>query len=150
MADIELVIKIPEEKYLYAKSIIEKDNEKNPVIIAIGNGIPISKEQCKTGIYLVEEYYNNGWDYEDEDHYTRPICAFPTEEEATQFIAEIKPPIVENSDEQYIEVREGDDLFKYSRDFGDQCIRYFILKVWHDTYETLAYSISLVPFGKAR
>jgi len=43
MADVELVIKIPEDKYLYAKSLVDKKQEKNPVILAIGKGIPLPK-----------------------------------------------------------------------------------------------------------
>lgn len=43
MADIELVIKIPEEKYLYAKNLVNGGKETNPVVLAVGNGIPLPK-----------------------------------------------------------------------------------------------------------
>lgn len=43
MADIEVVVKIPEEKYLYAKSLVNGGKENNPVVLAIGNGTPLPK-----------------------------------------------------------------------------------------------------------
>jgi hypothetical protein len=43
MADIGLVIRIPEEKYLYAKSLVNGGKETNPVVLAIGNGTPLQR-----------------------------------------------------------------------------------------------------------
>lgn len=40
---MQIVIDIPEEKYLYAKAMIDGGKEKNPVVIAIGNGTPLPK-----------------------------------------------------------------------------------------------------------
>ena len=40
---MQVVIDIPEEKYLDAKHLVEKGKEDNPVVIAIGNGTPLPK-----------------------------------------------------------------------------------------------------------
>lgn len=38
---MKLIIDIPKEKYLYAKNLVNSGKENNPVVLAIGNGIPI-------------------------------------------------------------------------------------------------------------
>ena len=55
MADIELVIKIPEEKYLYAKNLIKGGKENNPIVLAIGNGTPLPKGHGR--LIDVSEYF---------------------------------------------------------------------------------------------
>lgn len=44
--NIKLVIEIPKEKYLYAKNIVNNGKETNPVVLAIGNGIPLQKDDA--------------------------------------------------------------------------------------------------------
>lgn len=38
---MKLIIDIPKEKYLYAKNLVNSGKENNPVVLAIGSGIPI-------------------------------------------------------------------------------------------------------------
>ena len=105
-------------------------------------------------IYLVSEYYNNGEYYEDEYEYTNNIRAFATKEEAEEFIKGMDNPIAEYpKKESYFEVFEGDELFKYCSAYGEQFLRYFLHKVRERyngklVYETSAYYIKEVPFGK--
>ena len=40
---MKLIINIPEEKYLYAKNLVNSGKENNPVVLAIGNGTPLPK-----------------------------------------------------------------------------------------------------------
>lgn len=40
---MKLIIDIPEEKYLFAKQLADGGKEKDPLILALGNGIPIPK-----------------------------------------------------------------------------------------------------------
>lgn len=49
MANIDLVIKIPEEKYLYAKNLVDGGKEANPVVLAIGKGTPLPKGYGRLG-----------------------------------------------------------------------------------------------------
>lgn len=64
MADIEIVIKIPEEKYLYAKNLVNGGNETNPVVLAVGNGIALPKghgdlidrKELKKEVYTTTEW----------------------------------------------------------------------------------------------
>lgn len=104
-----------------------------------------------TYIYLVVEYFNNGEICEEQDDYTNIIRAFPTVEEADQFIKELDIPVADYpKDEMYFEVFVGDEMFKYAV-YGDQFRRYFLHEVeGYRVYETLAYFIRRVPFGKER
>jgi len=40
---MKLIIDIPEEKYLFAKQLADGGKENNPLVLAIGNGVPIPK-----------------------------------------------------------------------------------------------------------
>lgn len=40
---MKLIIDIPEEKYLFAKQLADGGKEKDPLILALGNGVPIPK-----------------------------------------------------------------------------------------------------------
>jgi hypothetical protein len=40
---MKLIINIPEEKYLFAKQLADGGKENNPLVLAIGNGVPIPK-----------------------------------------------------------------------------------------------------------
>jgi hypothetical protein len=40
---MKLIIDIPEEKYLFAKQLADGGKEDNPLVLAIGNGVPIPK-----------------------------------------------------------------------------------------------------------
>lgn len=105
-------------------------------------------------IYLVAEYFNNGEYYEDECDGTNNLRAFATKEEAEQFIKELDNPTAElPEDEKYFEVFEGDEMFRHCSVYGHQFRRYFLHEVregrnGYKVYETLAYLIREIPFGK--
>jgi hypothetical protein len=40
---MKLIIDIPEEKYLFAKQLADGGKEDNPIVLAVGNGVPIPK-----------------------------------------------------------------------------------------------------------
>ena len=40
---MKLIIDIPEKKYLFAKQLADGGKEKDPLILALGNGVPIPK-----------------------------------------------------------------------------------------------------------
>jgi hypothetical protein len=40
---MKLIIDIPEEKYLFAKQLADGGKENNPLVLALGNGVPIPK-----------------------------------------------------------------------------------------------------------
>jgi hypothetical protein len=40
---MKLIIDIPEKKYLFAKQLADGGKEDNPIVLAVGNGIPIPK-----------------------------------------------------------------------------------------------------------
>lgn len=40
---MKIIINIPKDKYLFAKRLAEGGKEDNPVVLAIGNGIPLSE-----------------------------------------------------------------------------------------------------------
>ena len=63
MADIELVVKIPREKYIYAKNLVDSGNETNPVVLAIGNGTPLPKGYGDLVDFdkLCEEYWDGNY-----------------------------------------------------------------------------------------
>lgn len=44
---MKIIINIPKDKYLFAKKLAESEKEDNPVVLAIGNGIPLPKEYEK-------------------------------------------------------------------------------------------------------
>lgn len=44
---MKLIIDIPEEKYLFAKQSADGGKEDNPLVLAIGNGVPIPKGHGK-------------------------------------------------------------------------------------------------------
>lgn len=40
---MKLIIDIPEEKYLFAKQLADEGKENNPLVLTLGNGVPIPK-----------------------------------------------------------------------------------------------------------
>ena len=61
MQIIELVIKIPEEKYLWARSLANSGKETNPVVLAFGNGTPLPKGHGRIGdLDALETEMSNG------------------------------------------------------------------------------------------
>jgi hypothetical protein len=40
---MKLIIDIPEKKYLVAKQSVDRGKEDNPIVLAVGNGVPIPK-----------------------------------------------------------------------------------------------------------
>lgn len=44
---MKLIIDIPEEKYLFAKQLADGGKEDNPLVLALGNGVPIPKGHGK-------------------------------------------------------------------------------------------------------
>ena len=103
-------------------------------------------------VYLVNEYFNNGEDYECECGGNIIRGAFYTKEDAEKAIMEMDIPVEYYSKEQYMEVQEGDPLYIYSSAFGEHIIRNFIHKTrerygGEPVYETLAYFVYEVPFG---
>ena len=115
---------------------------------------PKVKGEKMKNIFLVAEYYNNGESYEEQENYVSIIHGFPTKEEAEEFIKELDIPTADYPEqEKYFEVFKGDEIFKYCSALGTQFRRYFLHRVNEGrngcrVYETLAYFIIKIPFGK--
>ena len=102
-------------------------------------------------IYLVVKHYDNGWNYEEHKDFKSNVYAFPTREEAEQYIKEMDIPKTEFFDseenEAYFEVHEGDKLFEYFEAYDKQFRRYFLHKDECGIYESLVYFVEEIPFG---
>lgn len=89
-------------------------------------------------IYLINRYYDNGESYDLFYDETEIIHAFATEEEAIQYIREIKlNPECEWVENSYLPATTK----LKARSFSRKKIEY------EDIFETLYYSITEIPFG---